>query len=236
MERVIGIDFGTSTTYMNTKNYEGCKADQSELGYMPITFNFGAQNGFVQTIMRENSDGTFDFGEKADSEIDGTKKIYREFKMNLESADEEKKSEARNATEKFFKFLYESYNRQIENLGESVEENTLVSYPVKWQKETGEFMVKAAEKAGFKNVIGIDEASAAVTAVLVQNKNTDLIGSGKPGYLMLVDMGAGTTDITICKYELDEAKKVKVDLVTIWPQDANAPTFGGREIDKILED
>ena len=54
-------------------------------------------------------------------------------------------------------------------LGElGVQEKTLISYPVKWSEETKKFMIQAAEKAGFPNVEGMDEAQAAVHAATLQ--------------------------------------------------------------------
>lgn len=235
MERIIGIDFGTSTTYMYVKRYDGQKPDGTESTYLPVVFGNGASNGVVASIVRENADGTFDFGEKAAEELEGAR-IYREIKMRLESADEEERAQARRTTEEFFKFLYATYNQQRATLGDiNDEEETIVSYPVKWQPETVEFMCKAAENAGFKNVRGMDEATAAVFAMLNQNADGKLISANAGGYLMLVDMGAGTTDLVVCKYTADAGGKIDVEMVTSWPQSADEPTFGGREIDAVLE-
>lgn len=235
MERIIGIDFGTSTTYMYVKRYNGQQPDGSPSTYLPVVFENGAGNGVVVSIVRENADGTFDFGEKAAEVLEGAR-IYREIKMRLESADEEERAQARRTTEEFFKFLYATYNQQRATLGDiNDEEETIVSYPVKWQPETVEFMCKAAENAGFKNVRGMDEASAAVFAMLNQNAGGKLISANASGYLMLVDMGAGTTDLVVCKYTADAGGKIDVEMVTSWPQSADEPTFGGREIDAVLE-
>lgn len=236
MQRVIGIDFGTSTTYMNVKRYNNGKPVEDKFSYMPVVFNYGESSGFVMSIVRENSDGTFDFGEKAAEPLDGAR-VYIEFKMRLESPDEEERGEARRITKEFFKFLYESYAQQANNLGSPDDtEETLVSYPVKWREETAQFMLEATREAGFQNVRGIDEASSAVSTVLCQSTDDRLLRSDKPGYLMLIDMGAGTTDLVVCRYEADPGGDgISIELVTIWPQSAEEPTFGGREIDAALE-
>lgn len=234
MQRIIGIDFGTSTTYMNVKRYNGSQPLEDRFSFMPVEFNYGGASG-CSSVIRENADGTFDFGDKAGEDLAGSH-IYKEVKMLLESPDEEQRVQARRITEQFFKFLYETYAQQTANLGSADDtEETIVSYPVKWKDETAQFMLDAAQKAGFQNVRGMDEASAAVFAVLCQNATSKLVCADKPGYLMLVDMGAGTTDMVICRYQADEHGSIKIELVSNWPRTADEPTFGGREIDVVLE-
>ena len=235
MERIIGIDFGTSTPYMNVKRYHGDQPDGDKFRYIPVMFNYGESSGYVASIVRENADGTFDFGDKAAEQLEGAK-VYTEIKMLLESTDEEQRQTARRITGEFFKFLYKTYTQQATNLGGADDtEETIISYPVKWQKETGEFMLDAARGAGFKNVRGMDEATAAVSTVLCHDTGKDLRCADKPSYLMLIDMGAGTTDLVVCRYQANPNGAVAVELVTNWPHSADEPTFGGREIDKALE-
>ena len=116
MRRVIGIDFGTSTTYMNVKRYNVDQPDGDTFSYMPVVFNYGESSGYVATIVRENGDGSFDFGEKAAEPLEGAR-IYTEIKMRLESADEEQRMEARRITKAFFRFLHDTYEQQAGNLG-----------------------------------------------------------------------------------------------------------------------
>ena len=236
MQRVIGIDFGTSTTYMNVKRYHGDQPVEDKFSYMPVMFNYGESSGYVATIVRENADGSFDFGEKASEPLEGSR-IHTEIKMRLESSDEQERAEARRITREFFKFLHAQYAQQTANLGGAGDqEETVVSYPVKWKKETAQFMLDAARDAGFQNVRGMDEAEAAVATVLCQNSGgKGLIYADKPGYLMLVDMGAGTTDLVVCRYRAGANGEIAIELVTSWPYSADEPTFGGREIDKVLE-
>ena len=236
MQRIIGIDFGTSTTYMNIKRYNGAQPDGDKFSYIPVMFNYGESSGYVATIVRENADGSFDFGEKASEPLEGSK-IHTEIKMRLESSDEQERVEARRITREFFKFLHEQYAQQTANLGGAGDqEETVISYPVKWKKETAQFMLDAARDAGFQNVRGMDEAEAAVATVLCQNSGgTGLIYADKPGYLMLIDMGAGTTDLVVCRYQASANGEIAIELVTSWPHSADEPTFGGREIDKVLE-
>ena len=236
MQRIIGIDFGTSTTYMNIKRYNGAQPDGDKFSYIPVMFNHGESSGYVTTIVRENADGSFDFGEKASEQLEGSK-IHTEIKMRLESSDEQERAEARRITREFFKFLHAQYAQQTANLGGAGDqEETVISYPVKWKKETAQFMLDAARDAGFQNVRGMDEAEAAVATVLCQNSGgTGLIYADKPGYLLLIDMGAGTTDLVVCRYQASANGEIAIELVTSWPHSADEPAFGGREIDGALE-
>ncbi len=245
IKRVIGIDFGTSTTYMNVKNYSVTKTknkteENEPLGgkttYMPVEFNYGESNGFVLSIVRENSDGSFDFGEKASEDIGGAV-IHREIKMMLESPDEQIRENARRITKEFFKYLYETYKQQEVSFGSCDEEKTLISYPVKWKPETALFMIDAAKEAGFVNVYGMDEAEAAMTTMICQNNDRQIyVTSDTPGYVMLIDMGAGTTDLVVCRYRRDTNGKLEITPINSWPRNENEPTFGGREIDEVLEE
>lgn len=243
MLRVIGIDFGTSTTYMNVKRYDGNKPLGDRFTYIPVSFNFGESKGSIETLVRENADGTFDCGGSADEVLEGST-VYRGFKMDLESADEEKRSIARRETERFFEYLHDCYMQQAAVLGDrGDQEETLISYPVKWTAETRDFMVNAAKKAGFPNVRGIDEATAAVFTVLCcqmdEINKEGLLAANRPGYMLLVDMGAGTTDLVVCKYSFAgggqmNLDSLKTEMVACWPVSSSAPTFGGREIDAVL--
>ena len=85
MQRIIGIDFGTSTTYMNIKRYNGAQPDGDKFSYIPVMFNYGESSGYVATIVRENADGSFDFGEKASEPLGGSK-IHTEIKMRRAGA------------------------------------------------------------------------------------------------------------------------------------------------------
>ena len=248
MLRVIGIDFGTSTTYMYVKRYNDANNMQPLGGnftFIPVIFNHGANNGNIATIIRENADGTFDCGESADMQLEGSV-VYRAFKMKLESEEENERSTARRMTKEFFKYLHECYHQQSSTLGapgDTIE--TLVSYPVKWKQETRDFMIQCAVDAGFQNVKGIDEATSAVFTVLCQQMDSiqqeGLVYANKPGYLLIVDMGAGTTDLAVCRYSITSQdgnqmnmSSISTEVIACWPMAEDSATFGGREIDSVL--
>ncbi len=245
MLRIIGIDFGTSSTYMNIKRYSLDSSDTDSFNYIPVSFDHGESKGSLVTVIRENDDGSLDFGRTANEETEGSI-VHRNFKMNLESPDRELREHAKMLTKRLFEYLYQNYQQQVSHLGnEDDEVQTIVSYPVKWQENTARFMVEVAVEAGFENVRGMDEATAAISTVVSRNFDkmtaSGIFSADKPGYLMLVDMGAGTTDLALCKYYYDikgsqvvSADAIKLEVVTNWPLSEDDPTFGGREIDAVL--
>ena len=245
MLRVIGIDFGTSSTYMNVKRYDLNRPTADSFNYIPVAFEHGESKGSLVSVIRENSDGTFDFGRIANEEMEGAS-IYRNFKMDLESPDAEKREKSRGLVSMLFKYLRSVYEQQINQLGdESDEVETNISYPVKWQEGTAAFMIRAAAEAGFENVRGMDEATAAISTVITRNferfSSMGVFAPDRTGYLLLADMGAGTTDLALCKFSFRSedsgaptADSLNVEIVTNWPLSEEDPTFGGREIDEVL--
>ena len=244
MLRVIGIDFGTSTTYMYVKRYNLDNLAEDRFNWIPVAFDNGESRGAVNSVIRENSDGTFDFGRIAAEEIDGSV-IHSNFKMSIESPDKEEQEKSRLLVRKLFEYLYNSYKLQINQLGGKDDDvQTIVSYPVKWQESTANFMIRTAMEVGFENVIGMDEATAAISTVISLNfdrfSGNQLLPYDRPGYMLLIDMGAGTTDLALCKCTLKgngmaiSADSFDVEIVTTWPLSEDDPTFGGREVDAVL--
>jgi len=200
----------------------------------PVTFNMG--NSMVPTLVQKLESSSC-YGYEA--QISRRKaKLYQNFKVKLESSDEAERMEARALTEEFFKYLADEYKAQSEGGffgAASDQEKTIVSYPVKWSDETKNFMIEAAKKAGFKNVEGMDEAQAAIQAITVQN--ADMLSrkgyftAGQPVNILLVDMGAGTTDMVLCRHTPGESGNTQI--LATWPKDGNV-LFGGHEVDELL--
>lgn len=164
--------------------------------------------------------------------------VFQGFKVDLESDDEARRKQARELTEEFFAFLYKEYASQSEggHLGSYGDgERTIVSYPVKWSDESKRFMLEAAKKAGFKNVEGMDEAQAAISAVTVQSEDIliskGLFRAGAPSNILLIDMGAGTTDLALCRYT--PGANAQNQVLSVWPRKGEI-LFGGREADELL--
>ncbi len=245
--RIIGIDFGTSTSVVCVKRYKDGSPVGDAFSSSYVTFGNGQGDARAYTLVRRNSDGTYTCGREAGDEAPGSE-VFREFKMDLESPDEAKRARARSLTEEFFGYLYRWYDHQRSDMGDAGDrEKTIVSFPAKWSEGTRAFMAEAAKKAGFPDVSVMDEPSAALYATLTRKMNdvsaNGFLRTGKPGYMLLIDMGAGTTDLAVCRYtvtagsgDVIRAEQIKNELVATWPESADAPTFGGREVDRLLED
>ena len=234
-ERIIGVDFGTSTSVIRVKRYQDGKPVGDPLETKPVTFNMGST--MVPTLIQKLPSGDAYFGHEAEI-AHRNAKTFQNFKVDIENPDEDIRQQARKLTAEFFQYLAKSYRAQSEggHLGESDDrEHTIISYPVKWSEETKAFMVRTAEDAGFPNVEGVDEAQAAIQAVTVQN--ADLLTrkgyfqDGVPVNILLIDMGAGTTDLVLCRHT--PGVQPQTDILSTWPQGGNA-LFGGREVDTLL--
>ena len=241
-KRIIGIDFGTSTSVVRVKRYEG---DRTPIGDRLFVNNvlFDGRDSVPTLVQLPDdieitpeltlSDDDCDFGYYAAAEQPGMI-TYRNFKVELENDQPDVRTRAKWLTRRFFQYLYEVYQQQKNQLGDnSDEEITYVSYPAKYAEENRQFMIDAAAQAGFKNVKGITEPEAAVRAVMVQEEKElralGLLGGAGCSYLLFLDMGAGTTDIAVCRYENDETQ-----IISTWPDKTTNIYFGGKDVDYIL--
>lgn len=258
MIRRIGIDFGTSTTVVRVKNYE-------DNGRTPVGPNaldcsavkFGGMD-IVPSLVREWIDGSGNHitvcGVKAVNDRP-VSTLWAGFKMELESGDSGRAEKAWTLTDVFFRYLYAIYNEDNSNgsFGDKADrEETWVSHPVKWKDETARRLAESAEKAGFRNVCLMNEAKAAVTSVALRSaqKLEKELGL-KPGdkyRVLLVDMGAGTTDLVLGEYTYaEDAADVGFHTEVCWPsgrgeairggrwaESSTGFTCGGREFDRRL--
>lgn len=237
VERIIGIDFGTSTSVIRVKRYQDGRSVGDPLEVRQVTFNMGTS--MVPTLVQKGMSGeSVYFGHDANIRRKGTI-TYANFKVKLENPDEGVRRQARELTTEFFSYLAKTYRTQSEegHLGESGDrERTIVSYPVKWSDETKAFMLETAKKVGFPNVEGLDEAQAAIQAVTVQNVGSltkkGYFQAGAPVNILLIDMGAGTTDLVLCRHT--PGAQPTTEILGTWPQKGNT-LFGGREADKLLK-
>ena len=244
--RVVGIDFGTSTSLIKVKRYQNGEPLGDRFFTKGVTFGNGEADTKAATIVRRNADGTVTCGRDADEPVEGAE-IFKDFKMKLESENPVKKEQAEQLTESFLSYLYTWYVQQSSTLGAAEDvEQTIISYPVKWKDETRNFMKQAAIKAGFQNVTSMNEASAALYTVLSQQSGElgkkGILKSGQTGYLLLIDMGAGTTDLAFSRYHVAKktmgilhAEDISNEIIVTWPVKGSRLACGGREIDKVLE-
>ena len=204
----------------------------------PVTFT---QNGYssVPTLIQKKGDAVWygwDVGQ--DKGLDAL--LYRNFKLSLRSENPQECREAVELLEEFFRYLYQSYAEQKNFLPGSAEEiETVVSYPAQWSREQQELVINAAKKAGFPNVSGMDEPSAAVNCILkAKQKDIEKAGILKPGKvlnILVVDMGAGTTDLAFVSVTVENGKLQTVIRGT-WPEAGSHVIYGGSQMDLRLEE
>jgi hypothetical protein len=237
IKRLVGIDFGTSSTYIKVKHYENNTAKEDRFSAQYVDFN---GNAWVPTLIQKLGDDYW-FGYDAQTKKSNNAVIYRNFKMSLENKDDNIRNEARHLIELFFNYLFHMYQDQF-SFDKYDEIETIVSYPAKWQDDTIAFLEYAAKKAGFQNVKSMDEPTAALNAVIIQNTSriikTVNIEEGKPFYILMIDMGAGTTDLAVLKCYMQNSSESSCSIlsriITTWPRGDEQFCFGGREVEEHL--
>ncbi len=234
--RIIGIDFGTSTTVVRIHNVG------TENRIVPLTVN---GNRTIPTIAFQPKDSDeiyygYDAQSKIGSMYEGT--VYENFKMYLISDKSEERELAELLIQGFLKYVYAQYQNLLNDgvFDAADEVKVYVSHPAKWNSYARNLMKQSVEAAGFckqENIALKDEPTAAILAV-VHERQAELIQAGmlhegQKHKAMMIDMGAGTTDIVICTYEIANGK-LKLDNIFTYPS-INAPGLcGGREIDKAI--
>ena len=234
-ERIIGIDFGTSTSVIRVRRYQ----NGMPIDAIPSAVTFGNSAPMVPTLIQkqDNSPGAY-YGYDAETPRKRTT-VYQNFKLDLEDPDAATRERAKALTAEYLKeclgkaYLHQSAEGFLGAKDDKI--TTYVSYPVKWSEETCAFMVQAAKDAGFPNVEGLDEAQACIRAVTEQYvdvlKEKGYFCEGKPSTILLIDMGAGTTDLVLCRYTPGD--KGETEVLSTWPKNGKA-LFGGHTIDDIL--
>lgn len=235
MKHIIGVDFGTSTSMVKTATREG---DVGGMETKSVTFT---QKGIgsTPTLIRKKEGVTW-YGYAAEQmSIDGSE-LIRNFKLKLRSDNTKEYAQAVLLVEEFFAYLYQRYQEQKIFLfgAETAEEETWVSYPVQWDKAQRSVVLNAAEKAGFPNVHGIDEPTAAINCILKAKQQElekrGMLVAGKPLKVMVLDMGAGTTDLAFITVTVD-GNGVKTELRGVWPERGSSQIYGGSQMDLRLE-
>lgn len=195
-------------------------------------------------VFRRSSDGMLFFAGEAmgmvDQGVEG--ELKENFKLGLVSNNEEERKEAEELTRQFFSYLYTKYAEQDQAgyWGSCDKTKVYVSYPAKWPSFIRLTMINCAVAAGFgttDNVFGLDEPTAAVLACLHENeeklKSMQLFFENQHYKAMMVDMGAGTTDIVLFNYTIEKGQLHLSELVT-YPTADSSKLCGGREIDQCI--
>lgn len=234
--RIIGIDFGTSTTVVRVHNIGAGNR------IVPVSVN-GQRTIPSIAFKPKNSDEIYygyDAKAKIDSNTDGI--IYKNFKMDLILEDEKRRKQAEDLIVGFLRYVYSQYQNLLndEAFDSASEVRVYVSHPAKWNSYARSLMKQSVEKAGFckqQNVALKDEPTAAILAVIHERNNelkqAGMLHKNRKYKAMMIDMGAGTTDIVLCTYMVKDGKLFIDDIFT-YPS-INAPGLcGGREIDDAI--
>ncbi|MBQ7917006.1 MAG: WG repeat-containing protein [Firmicutes bacterium] len=236
MNRQIGIDFAMTTSAI-------CVRDTDK---QPDFIRFNGES-YTPTVILEKGTVTNKKGEEvAHDEAYGWEAqkatsfhglLKDNFKIKLLSEEKKERQEAESLTRKFFKYLYESYKNGMTDMKGTKPEKvtTVVTYPVKFPKAVQNFLKQAAEEAGFENVIMKSESEAAMRYVQTheteKTRNFTKQHAGKQLKVLLEDMGGGTSDSAVFKYNTEDPEKLEV--LGFYPKGGEL-NFGGSEIDGIL--
>jgi molecular chaperone DnaK (HSP70) len=235
---IAGIDFGTSTTVVKVKNYfEGMNPKDCQ-------FVMFGTSPYLPTLVFEDADSRLYIGYEAETQVkSGAAGVLHEnFKMDL-IGDSEQRATALRLTKEFFKYIYSEFDRQRHTLNVRPVVKTYVSYPAKWTPEIRTLMKQSAMEAGFgteSNVFGESEPTAAIYASLAfhleELQRERILIRNQPIHVMMLDMGAGTSDIAIFKFKVNNDNKPVIDELITYPTIDNVYLCGGREIDRMLAD
>ena len=233
---IVGIDFGTSTTVVKAKSY-GPGTNPKDC--VPVTFN---GNSYLPTLIFEDKGGKLFFGYDAEAQISGGTEgvTHKNFKMEL-IGNSEQQAKAKRLIKAFFSYIYSEFNNNRQRLSVYPTVKTYVSYPAKWTPEIRNLMKQCAIEAGFgteKDVFGESEPTAAIYASITANldklQEKRIIVRNQPVNVMMLDMGAGTSDIAIFKFKIDDSNKPVINELITYPTIDNDSLCGGREIDDLL--
>ena len=233
--RIIGIDFGTSTTVVRIHNVGTGNS------IIPLLIN--GQSVIPTIAFKPEESEDLYYGYDAQAKIDQNAKgdVIRNFKMKL-IGNEDSLNQAKVLIDGFMAYVFKHYQSQLNQNAfppaDSIK--VYVSHPAKWSSAAISIMKNSVVNAGFctmENVFAKDEPTAAVLATLHEHSDDllkeGMIYDGDTHKAMMIDMGAGTTDIVLFCYTVKNGKTEISDVIT-YPSMGHEGLCGGREIDDAL--
>ena len=234
-KRVIGIDFGTDVSAVRVKNYDsmGRYVDsKTETG----TLVFENGSSLVPTIARRDKQGERNwYGYDAILARRDTE-LIRNFKTMLVDARGEARLLAQELTAGFFEYLHTRYAAECARgvFGAAdAQETTYICVPCAWNDQIKTFVCGAAQNAGFRGVRIIDDAQAALRcmATMYADQIDARIAPAVRGNILLLDMGAQTTQLTLLSHTVGS---LTGDKILSARTGAGTGAFGGLETDAYL--
>jgi molecular chaperone DnaK (HSP70) len=131
------------------------------------------------------------------------------------------------ASRQYLRHLRESWNNKKPEDPFDVHQ-VLVTVPASFDAVARDLTLKAAERAGYSNVILLEEPQAAFYAWIERNPDwRELVGVGD--LILVIDIGGGTTDFTLISVE-DQAGEIALKRVAV----GDHILLGGDNIDAAL--
>lgn len=233
MKLIVGIDFGTSTTVVRYK------MENSDV-ICSIKDDHGNSDIFPTVIYRYPETGvTVYAGEALVASRSGLDDhLIRNFKMDL--LNPEKREETLQYITDYLRFIYERFQDQTKRLNPTSTE-VYVSYPGKWDENMSQVMKDAVCAAGFQGTVkGVKEPEAAARNMLYDNlkelQRSRLLTTNSSLRILVLDMGAGTSDVSIFKLTIDEEGVPQITENQSYPSKTEKFLCGGKEIDEALHD
>lgn len=230
---IVGIDFGTSTTVVRA-------CIEGEENIYAIKHK---ESSVIPTLIFNAEDGKRLYGKDAESYNNngyhGT--LLTGFKMGLAAANPAKKEQAKEYIKDYLGFIHTLFDEQKHHLPPYQEMRVWVSYPAKWTNDMAEFMINTVKQVGFGNQVdGMSEPEAASCFSLKKRlgelRRKGILLPGKKANVMMLDMGAGTSDISLFQVSVGPQGDIFLDNVQSYPSVSEANSCGGREIDGMLSD
>lgn len=226
--RIIGIDFGASSTKIAVKHYlelNNQTDDTSSTQYV----RFDNDSLSTPTLIREVN-GRLIYGIEAESSfIEGTK-VFNNLKEDLLNNNLDIKSQTLYMIKMFFSFLYRKYKEQFSEI-KCDKAITYLSIPVTSDMKLNSIIKEAALEAGFPNIEIIYDPSAGVKGIISEKSEflstNYYIAQNKPTNILVLDMGASKTSASVCKYSYENDK---IELVCSCFENL----AGGNNFDRIL--